>query len=644
MEKLINLEKFSNEQIKAINYYKLTGYEEKYAIILGLFTYNSLEVRYAIQAYLKNEKSKKHEFCDTILNELELFLKENEEVNTRIFLENYIKKYSLETFNSLYSKPTFDDNNFFSKSKRGIFTNGSLSYSAQPNLMSNSHVTMRITEEISMPSMNSIVPMESTPQMQQMSVIKATSHIAEPAIINSPITIIEQRTDKYNPIEENNFLNTLINPTSTFRTTCNTASMGIVKSNILGGKTINKSMVRIEELMNYFDYKLEKPIDKLFEINTEVYSRSKNKKLLFVGLQGKDVIPKKQNIVLLLDVSGSMEQREQQMQASIFTILSKLNNGDKVSLITYSNNDKTIFKNITWNKNNIDKIIQQILSIEIYGCTYGSKALGDAYKLIKSNKIKDGINRVVILTDGDFNFGKTGIDDVEKMILEKKKTGAYLSVIGTGIHNINDHLMETLAKNGNGNYVLVNNLDDVKESILNNYNSLMFTIATDVKAQLEFNPKYVKSYRLIGYENRQLNHEDFANDKVISEPFGCGSKAIALYEIETNNDLELKSDLKYQKAELIDSNEICTVKIRYKELNESVSKEISKSVIETKQNMSENMKLAYIIYMLGEKLRKSTFFNKKDTYVNNFIEGKLEFVELSEKNKDKIEMLKKMFE
>jgi hypothetical protein len=121
--------------------------------------------------------------------------------------------------------------------------------------MSNSHITMRITEEISMPSMNSIAPMESTPQMQQMSVIKAASHITEPAIINSPITIIEQRTDKYNPIEENNFLNTLINPTSTFRTTCNTASMGIVKSNILGGKTINKSMIRIEELMNYFDYR-----------------------------------------------------------------------------------------------------------------------------------------------------------------------------------------------------------------------------------------------------------------------------------------------------------------------------------------------------------------------------------------------------
>lgn len=625
MEKLINFECFNKEQIKSINYYKELGYEEKYAIVLGLFTYNSTELMFAVKAF--NEKKNKNVmFCDSVVEELKIFLEENKSLNTIDFFKSYIKKYSPKIFEKLFGQM-----NKMMFSSDGGFKSRSVSYSMSPRSFSNACVAMNCVSTEA-----SIMPMAA------MKSIQAPSNISSPVVINSPITIIEQRTDKYNQIEESGFLNTLTNPTSTFRTTCNTASMGIVKSNILRGERIDKSMVRIEELMNYFNYKLEKPTNKLFKINTEVYSRSKNKKLLFIGLQGQDIIPKKQNIVLLLDVSGSMSGREQQMQASIFTILANLNDGDKISLITYSSDDEVIFKNVTWNKNNIDKIIQQFFAIRIYGCTYGSKALASAYSLIKSNKIKDGINRVVILTDGDFNFGETGIDSVEKLILEKKKTGAYLSVIGTGTHNINDHLMETLAKNGNGNYVLVNNLDDVKESISNNYNSLMFTIATDVKAQVEFNPKYVKSYRLIGYENRQLKHEDFKNDKIISEPFSCGSYSIALYEIETNND-EIKSDLKYQEPKLIDSNEICTVKVRYKMLNEKESKEISKAVVENKEKMSENMKLAYLIYMVGEKLRESEFYNDKDTYVSNFINEKLEFVELLDRNKDKIEMLRKMF-
>ena len=302
------------------------------------------------------------------------------------------------------------------------------------------------------------------------------------------------RYDKYQQIEEKWFLNVLSHPTSTFRTNCNTASLDNIKANIREWYSIEKSMVRAEELLNYFNYDLEDVKKwKKFWITVKMWDKpNSDNKMVLVWIKWENVVPTKQNIVFLLDVSGSMSGREEQMQLTLMTFIAKLNKWDKFSLITYSSNDTTIIDDITFDKSQIDSIIERILTIEIIWCTYGSWALNSAYDLIKSNKIEDWINRVVIMTDWDFNFWDCSIDSVEKLILEKKKTWAYLSVIGTWTWNTNDELMETLAKNGNWNYCIVNDLEDVKENVYNKYNKLMYTIATDVKAQIEFNPKYIR--------------------------------------------------------------------------------------------------------------------------------------------------------
>lgn len=419
------------------------------------------------------------------------------------------------------------------------------------------------------------------------------------------------------------------NPTSTFRTTCNTASMTIISS----FNRVTPSMVRLEELMNYFKYDLKSPEDgNMFEINTEL-TKVNGRNILFIGLQGKKVIPTRQNIVALLDVSGSMCETEkiECTQASLFTLISKLNDGDIFSLITYSSDDDVIIDNIEFNKSMIDKIIERVLRIEIDGCTYGSKALDTAYTLIEKNKIDDGVNRVIILTDGDFNFGSCMIDDVKDLIAEHKKTGAYLSVIGVGQNDLNDNIMETLAKNGNGNYCVTNRLDDVISEVYEKYNKMVYTIATDVKAQVEFNPKYVRKYRLLGYENRELSHDDFTNDKVVSEPFGCGNYCIAVYELELEDGKKSnEKKLKYQTSTDNDNDEICTVSVRYKELGKEESKEESKAV-HYEFSFTDNAKLAYSIGVIGEMIRKSDFFEDKDLMVLLDIHDLLK----STNNKDK---------
>lgn len=460
------------------------------------------------------------------------------------------------------------------------------------------------------------------------------------------------RTDKYEHINEKGFKNVLNNPTSTFRTTCNRASIDILNNtNRFGYLSIEKSMVKPEEILNYFDYEIDSGVGKKFSIHAEMCDKPNSKnKLLFVGIKGEEKIPSKQNIVILLDVSGSMSGQEQETQATIMAIVSKLNTGDKLSLITYSDDDTVVIDDITIGNNSIDFIIERLLQIEITGCTYGSKGLNSAYSIIHKNYDKDGINRIVLITDGDFNFGDCDTDSVERLILEKKKTGAFLSLVGVGSINYNDELMNTLAKNGNGSYAYVSNFSTVKENIDIGYKKLIFSIAKDVKAQIEFNPKYVKEYRLIGYENREISHEDFSNDKVIAEPFGSGAQAVAIYEIVPNN-LDSKTDkgLKYQTVNTVESDELCTVSIRYKEVDfaeydenassKLIEKSFKLSSIE-KSEMTFNTKLAYIIYIVSEHLRNSEFVDSIDIEIAKKCLKEL----LESKNKEMVEFKIKMLQ
>ena len=460
------------------------------------------------------------------------------------------------------------------------------------------------------------------------------------------------RTDNYAPIEEKGFISPLSTPTSTFRTTCNTASLGILKNNVLNGTGhIDTSMVRIEELLNYYKYNNNDNVttDGKIGISAEIFNRpSSNNKMMLVKIFGETSIPSRQNIVILLDTSGSMSGREKNTQAAIFAIISKLNDGDKVSLITYSSDDHIIIDDMEFTKDKMNTIIEKVLAIKIDGCTYGSKGMDSAYSLIESNKISDGINRVILITDGDLNFGVTGASNLSEFISDKKETGAYISVIGTGTFNLNDESLEAIAKNGNGNYCVVNSIDDANESINLNYCSLVYTVATDVKAQVEFNPKYVKSYRLIGFENRALNHADFRNDDVISEPFCSGSYCIALYELdmhEDGNTEEVHSELKYQTPVISNSNEICTIYARYKNLGETKSVEVSHIVSDNLEiTDSDNTKLAYVIFVVGEKFRKSSYIGNSDIKTAKRLLKSLSGTDIAKLNGDKMKLLERLLD
>ncbi len=374
------------------------------------------------------------------------------------------------------------------------------------------------------------------------------------------------RTDSYETIEEKEMREVTVSPTATFRTTYNTAAASILLANIRNRTMTNHSMVRTEELLNYLHYDLKKPEDQLFETTCEL-KQENGRTMLFLGIQGKRILPQRQNICFLLDVSGSMDGRSDDMVMSMMTVLAKMNDGDIFSLVTYSSTDKVVINGLKLKKADLDDVIYTIMrSVFIEGCTYGSAGINKAYEIVERNMIQDGVNRVILLTDGDLNFGITEKGGLIELIEKKKTGGAYFSAIGTGIWNLQDDKLEALAKNGNGNYFVINCQEDIERNILNNYESLVFPIARNVKAQVEFNPAKVARYRLIGYERRMLNHEDFRNDKVIAEPFGSGSACIALFELELRGDEPIASNLKYQTVQVTDSDELASLTLRWQEI------------------------------------------------------------------------------
>ena len=444
-------------------------------------------------------------------------------------------------------------------------------------------------------------------------------------------------TDSYEPIEEKSAGSVFTSPSSTFRMTTNTASMGIVLNQLRNERHVDLSQVRIEEVLNYFDYENESPEEARFAVYTEILPKGSEKELLFIQVQAKQEAKEHQNIVLLLDVSGSMAENAEVTQEAVAAIISKLKPGDIFSLITYSTTDRTVIKGfeITGDQDKED-LMGTILSLRISGCTNGSAGIETAYRIGEEYYHEGWSNQVILITDGDLNFGITEKGGLKSLIEEKKKSNLFLSVIGTGIWNYKDDNLEALSKNGNGTYCVVNSLEDVEESVSRRYISLTNIIAKDVKAQVEFNPKYVKEYRLLGYENRQLQHEDFADDNVISEPYGSGGHGIALYELTMNHG-EPRSDLKYQKTVLNDSDELGTIRVRYKEPLSEDSCEIEK-IVYPDEKSGVNIQLAYMLYCLSEKLRGSGKLDEADeNFLHEVMAGGL-YEAFPESNEEKLEL------
>jgi Ca-activated chloride channel family protein len=432
----------------------------------------------------------------------------------------------------------------------------------------------------------------------------------------------EHNTEEYDAIHESGFRDALRIPLSTFSIDVDAASYSNIRRFINNGQRPPVDAVRIEEMVNYFDYEYNQPDGEVpFSVNTEVSAAPWNSKhnLVHIGLQGK-IIPTTNlppsNLVFLIDVSGSMSDANKLplLKSSFKLLVEQLRQQDKVSIVVYAGAAGVVLEPTSGG--NKRKIISALDQLQSGGSTAGGEGIRLAYALAKENFVRGGNNRVILATDGDFNVGESSNASMERLIEEKRQDGVFLTVLGYGMGNYKDSKMEILADKGNGNYAYIDNLLEAQKVLVNEFGGTLFTIAKDVKIQVEFNPSKVQAYRLIGYENRQLKDEDFNNDRKDAGEIGSGHAVTALYEIipvGVESQFFKIDELKYQKT-VIDkaasANELLTVKIRYKEPDGEVSKLISKSLPEkVNNNPSENFRWSAAVASAGMLLRNSEFIN-----------------------------------
>jgi Ca-activated chloride channel family protein len=385
-------------------------------------------------------------------------------------------------------------------------------------------------------------------------------------------------TEEYDRIYENIFLDALKNPLSTFSIDVDTASYANIRRFINNNQYPYKDAVRIEEMINYFAYDYPLPTKKYpFEIYTEISECPWNPhhRLIHIGLQGKILEPKQlppSNLVFLLDVSGSMEPANKLplLKKAFKLLIHELGEKDRVSIVVYAGAAGLVLPSTPANQK--DKILSALDRFSAGGSTAGGAGIQLAYKVAWENFIPDGNNRIILATDGDFNIGVSSTSELVRMIEEKRKKGIFLTILGFGMGNYKDGRMEQIADKGNGNYHYIDNLLEAKKVFVNDMRGTLFTIAKDVKIQVEFNPAKVKAYRLIGYENRLLKKEDFDDDTKDAGELGAGHTVTALYEVipfGSEEEVPVVGELKYQVVKIdpkaYRSKEILTVKLRYKE-------------------------------------------------------------------------------
>ena len=352
-----------------------------------------------------------------------------------------------------------------------------------------------------------------------------------------------------------------------FSANVNTASWDHLRSRIMRSSNVDRDFVRIEEIINSYKYDLSPPEnDDLFGITVQKTDCpwKKDDKLLFVGLKGRKADTNvRQNLSLLIDVSGSMCDEWILTQMSAAAIVSKLKKGDYISIIAYSDDTETVVKQLDCE--DMDECVDAIMDIDgIGGCTNGSEGLENAYDYLKKNFDKNANNRVFIFTDGDFNFGITSEGGLESFIKEKKKTGIYLSIVGYGENNFKDNKMETLARNGNGNYTFVSNPYDILDNLSDKLISNLVTVAKDVKISIEFNPSLVSEYRLIGYDTRMLTQQEFHDTEKAVDGIGSEHNVAALIQFREGK-AEKKYASRYIKVDTEENNnELAFVEIHYK--------------------------------------------------------------------------------
>ena len=395
-------------------------------------------------------------------------------------------------------------------------------------------------------------------------------------------------TEEYNTIKENSFIDVLQSPLSTFAADVDTGTYCNLRRMINNGYNLSNiaSAIRTEEMVNYFDYKVDSK-DDVFSVQYSVGECPWNKdnKLLIMTMQANsetNITSEGNNFVFLIDSSGSMNSQDKLplVKESFKLLAENLGPNDKVSIVTYSGSSDTLLEG----SNNYKKICKTLDKISASGGTNGSGGIEAAYKCAEKNFVKGGNNRVIIASDGDMNLGITSQSGLVDLIKKKKETGVFLTVLGYGQGNYSDANMESIADAGNGNYFYIDSIDEAERVLCEKLMQTTVTVAKDVKFQVEFNPQEVKAYRQIGYENRQMAASDFNDDKKDGGEIGAGAQVTVCYELKMRDPgSNAEDDLKYQDTVLSDkanSGEVCTVSVRYKAPDEDESKLIQYPLVD----------------------------------------------------------------
>jgi Ca-activated chloride channel family protein len=430
-------------------------------------------------------------------------------------------------------------------------------------------------------------------------------------------------TEEYGRFVENEFLAVADNPLSTFSVDVDRAAYSNVRRFLNDGQLPPRDAVRIEEMVNYFTYDYPDPSGAHpFSVTTEVASCPWNERhrLLLVGLQGRRMktadLPAN-NLVFLIDVSGSMMEPTKLplVQQGLELLVNQLRPQDRVAIVVYAGNAGLVLPSTPGS--NKGAILSAIQSLEAGGSTAGGAGIKLAYQVAKQNFLEGGNNRVILATDGDFNVGASSDGELEQLIESKRRDRIFLTVLGFGSGNIKDSKMELLADKGNGNYAYVDTLAEARKVLVEEMGATLFTIAKDVKLQIEFNPAKVASYRLIGYENRILRKEDFNNDAKDAGDIGAGHSVTALYELVPPGADAVTSSvdpLKYQTTKVTTASpEMLTLKLRYKEPESESSQLLTYTVHDSSADVtaaSNNLRFASAVAEFGMLLRDSK--NKGD--------------------------------
>lgn len=478
-------------------------------------------------------------------------------------------------------------------------------------------------------------PIAAPPQQESIMVTarrrtEADARLPSPPPRPMPFPATPENRERYDGKEVADIMAVAQQPVSTFSVDVDTGSYTNVRRLLKDGKMPPEAAVRTEEMINYFKYDYDRPEDRTrpFSITTDVAATPWNDhtRLLRIGLRGYDVDRDERpaaNLVFLVDVSGSMRSRDKLplVKCSMAMMAEELKPTDRVSIVTYAGTTTTVLEG----SHDKEEIIAALSNLRSGGSTAGAAGIQLAYDAARKNMLDDGINRILLATDGDFNVGTTNRDQLVEMVEREREAGISLTTLGFGTGNYNEAMMEQIADNGNGNYAYIDSPMEAWRALVGEMSSTLFTIAKDVKMQVEFNPAYITEYRLIGYENRLLGEEDFANDAVDAGEIGAGHQVTALYELVPAGSEGWLPERRYEAnrpaAEGAEDGEMAYLKLRYKlpdgDKSLLIERPLAADMLAKAQGPEGDMAFVTAVAAYGQKLRGDKYlgdFGYQDNY------------------------------